>query len=154
MKKVFNGKSFNTETAKELGTIYSAALPDSLEYFSETLYLTKSGNYFIHGAGGPRSPYYDIKTVNGITGSVAGEHIRPVSPDEARAWGKEHLAADEYTALFEIDMESVDTKEKMSIVVSAACKSRLRRIRERTGKTFSQIIEESVMSCYSGEKGE
>lgn len=53
MKKIIDGKMYNTETAKECGTW------DNCEYgfnrVEETLYRKKTGEFFIHGEGGANS---------------------------------------------------------------------------------------------------
>src|SRR5690554_5959938 len=96
MKKVIDGSLYNTDTAKELGN-YSYSNRTDFNYFSETLYRTRSGKYFIHGEGGPMSKYAVSTGQNSWSG---GEHIEPVSIDTAREWAEENLTADEYAEIF------------------------------------------------------
>jgi hypothetical protein len=139
MKKVIAGALYNTDTAQELGYVEPAGSNRSdFNYFCETLYRTKSGKYFLHGKGHGNSRYGEW---HGNTGGW-GEQIRPYTPEEAREWAEENLTADEYSAVFGEPEEASDTKEILNISISAELKSRLIKMREDTGKSISQIIED------------
>lgn len=56
MKKVINGKMYNTETAERLAD-WDNGRWDSLDACSEILYRKCNGELFLHGDGGCRSPY-------------------------------------------------------------------------------------------------
>lgn len=56
MKRVIEGHRYDTDTAKKIGTDGYSNRSD-FDYWEETLYKTKSGFFFIHGEGGPRSRY-------------------------------------------------------------------------------------------------
>lgn len=141
MKKVIDGKQYNTQTAKELGKYENMKGRQAPAYYCETLYLTRSGKYFLHGIGGSRSFYRTVR-----------EEIQPMFPQDAAAWAEEHLKPSEYAALFE-DTGAEDEKKMLVVQVSAACKNKLQRIKETTGKTFGEIVEESLMQV-SGENAE
>ena len=51
MKKVINGALYDTKTAKLLGED-SYSNPGDFHYWTEQLYRTKSGKYFLHGTDG------------------------------------------------------------------------------------------------------
>ena len=142
MKKVIEGKLYNTETAQELGYVEPAGYNSSdFNYFRETLYRTKSGKYFLHGEGHGNSRYGEW---HGNTGGW-GEKIRPYTQEDAREWAEKNLTADEYAKAFETPEEASDTKAILNISVSAELKSRLIRMREETGKSISQLIEEKFV---------
>jgi hypothetical protein len=139
MKKVINGSLYNTETAQSLGCVEPAGYNSSdFNYFKETLYRTKSGKYFLHGEGHGNSRYGEWR---GNTGGW-GEQIRPYTPEEARQWAGENLSAKEYIEAFGEPEEASDIKVPLNISVSAEFKSLLISLREETGKSISQIIEE------------
>lgn len=139
MKKVIEGSLYNTETARELGSIEPAGYNhNDFTYFKETLYLTKSGKYFLHGQGGGNSRYGEWV---GNTGGW-GEEIRPYTPEEAREWAEENLTADEYEEAFGEPEEASDTKSPLNITVSTEFRSLLQKMKEDTGKSMSQIIED------------
>lgn len=96
MKRIINGKKYDTDTAKFLGYAgYSH--PGDFGYWRETLYVKKTGEFFIHGVGGPMSKYAHRTGLNEWSG---GEEIIPLSPEEARKWVEENLDADEYELAF------------------------------------------------------
>jgi len=139
MKKVIDGALYNTDTAQELGYVEPAGYNSSdFNYFKETLYRTKSGKYFLHGEGHGNSRYGEW---HGNTGGW-GEQIRPYTPEEARKWAEENLEADEYAQIFGEPEEASDTKTPLNISVSAELKAKLIKMREDTGKSISQIIED------------
>lgn len=96
MKKIINGKMYNTETAKELGDYWNGYYEGDFYFLKETLYLKKSGEYFLHGEGGAASKY--CKRFG--DGRIGDNVIIPFSEEEAKEWAVEYLSADEYEALF------------------------------------------------------
>lgn len=48
MKKIINGKAYNTETAKELGSYWNGYPHGDFSYVCETLYVKRTGEYFLH----------------------------------------------------------------------------------------------------------
>jgi hypothetical protein len=138
MKKVINGSLYNTDTAECIGTWDNGETPREFTYFSETLYRTKSGKYFIHGEGHANSCY---GVWHGNSGGW-GEQIRPYSPEEAREWAEDHLTAEEYASAFGEPEEASDNKVPLNISVSAEFKNFLIKLKEETGKSISEIIEE------------
>ena len=96
MKKIINGRRYDTDTAKILGSAgYSH--PGDFNYWRETLYVKKTGEFFLHGFGGPLSKYARSIALNEWTG---GEEIIPLSLEEAQKWTEENLEAEEYEEIF------------------------------------------------------
>lgn len=96
MKKIIDGRMYNTETAKVIA-YNSNNLPKSeLEYCMETLYRKRNGEYFLHGDGGAYSPYNRC-----VQGHLCGdEKIIPLCEEEAKEWCEENLDADEYIKIW------------------------------------------------------
>lgn len=140
MKKIINGALYNTETAKEIGTHDSGYSHNDFNYFTESLYRSKSGKYFLHGEGGANSKYGKWRGNSG----GAGEEIRAYTPDEAREWAEEHLTADEYIA--EFGEPEDDESETLNIYISAKAKRRLEQLRSESGKSISKIVEDMINS--------
>ncbi len=86
MKKVIEGKVYNTETAEELHDWSNHYPCSDFKACSESLYRTKKGAFFIAGSGGPLSSY--AVPCGGGTGGSEG--IRPVSREEALEWLESH----------------------------------------------------------------
>lgn len=101
MKKIIGGKRYNTETAKYIGSGSPDCGVNDFEYFEESLYQKKTGEFFLHGEGGPASKYA-IEAYGSMRGS---EKIIPISLKEARAWGEKYLSTDEYEEVFEVEEE-------------------------------------------------
>lgn len=97
MKKVINGKMYNTETAKAVG-YYDNNLPrNDLGYCEETLYKKKTGEFFLYGIGGPASKY--SKPVIDLNWS-GSESIIPLSNEEAKKWAETNLDTNKYEKIF------------------------------------------------------
>ena len=80
MKKVINGRSYNTETAKELGYQTNGYANNDFYFTGETLYRKKTGEFFLYGEGGAYSIYgRDFGMSRG-----SGKKIIPLSEDEAK----------------------------------------------------------------------
>lgn len=96
MKKIINGKLYNTETAELITEWENGFTYNDFSYVSETLYQTKKGAYFIFYIGGAMSKY--AKHYGQTTSGSKG--IKLLTEEEAKAWVMEHLEADEYIKLF------------------------------------------------------
>ena len=99
MKKIINGKLYNTETAKEIGSWWNGYGSSEFNHCAETLYQKNNGEYFMYGRGGALSIYAETH------GSDVGwgNCIVPMTDKEARAWAEEHLNADEYLEAFKAE---------------------------------------------------
>lgn len=91
MKKIINGKVYNTDTAQFIGEWENNYNTGDFRYCREVLYKTKKGNYFVYGEGGPMSKYSKSCGNNSSTGS---EDIELITPDEARMWAHHYMDAD------------------------------------------------------------
>ena len=97
MKKIINGKKYNTETAKEIGCWSNNYYCNDFNYCKETLYRKQTGEYFLYGHGGAMSKYSQSCGQNTWSG---GSEIIPMTETEAREWAEEHLDCDEYEEIF------------------------------------------------------
>ena len=93
MKKIIDGKRYDTATAEQVASWDNGLGSGDFNNCSEEIYLTKSGNWFIHGEGGALTGYSESCGNNSTCG---GEDIRPVTTAEAREWLEGH---DEIEAL-------------------------------------------------------
>ena len=83
MKKIIDGKRYNTDTAEEIATWSNGCNYGDFDWCRETLYKTSRGAYFLHGEGGARTQYSRSAGTNWVGG---GEDITPQTPEEARSW--------------------------------------------------------------------
>lgn len=96
MRKIIDGKVYNTETAECLGFWSNHLSITDFRYCKESLYRTRKGRYFIYGEGGAMSCY--AEQCGDMWGD--GADIRVVSEKEAREWAERHFDADEYENAF------------------------------------------------------
>ena len=97
MKKVLNGKLYDTDKAQRLANWENIQDCRSFNHLEETLYRKRTGEYFLHGCGEARTKYAKRYEDN-MWGH--GEDIIPVSVENARSWAEEHLDADDYEKIF------------------------------------------------------
>ena len=96
MKKIINGKLYDTDTAKEFGTYLNGYDYTDLRRMRETLYKKKTGEFFLYGCGGPMSKY--AESCGNTT--CSGAAIIPLTLDEAKKWAEEHINPDVYIEIF------------------------------------------------------
>lgn len=97
MKKIINGKKYDTDTAKELASDGNGLGYRDFRNVHEALYIKRTGEYFLYGCGGAMSKYAHAIDDNSWSG---GEKIVPLTEAEAREWAETHIDADEYEAIF------------------------------------------------------
>ena len=87
MKKVIEGKLYDTETADILHA-WDNNLPNSdFNNCAEALYRTRNGRFFIEGIGGAMSRWSESCSDNSRSG---GKGILPLGVDDALVWAEEH----------------------------------------------------------------
>lgn len=141
MKKIIKGAVYNTETAKMLAEWDNNYPVNDFNYMEETLYRTKSGNWFLHCQGGGLSPY--AQTHGDSKGW--GEYINPISFENAQQWAEEKLDGDKYEEIFGI----VDEEEtyRINAYVTTESKHKLMLEQNKTGESISSILEKLILKC-------
>lgn len=97
MKKIINGRMYNTDTAKRLCWASSDCGCRDFSYWKEELYQKRTGEFFLYGEGGPASPY---SRRCGQSEWSDGWSIKPMTEQQARKWAERNLSADEYIEIF------------------------------------------------------
>ena len=95
MRKIINRKAYDTSTAKLLTVWDNGCSPSDFGYTSESLYIKRTGEYFIHGESNASGKYASFSY--GMYGH--GENITPLTKEEAMEW-VESRANDEYENIF------------------------------------------------------
>ena len=96
MKKIIDGRTYNTETATLLCS-YEYSYVSSFDWYTEALYRTRKGAYFIYGEGHANSPYatqYDLHEWG------PGDGWRVLTEEEAREYIEEKGSTAEYIEAF------------------------------------------------------
>lgn len=95
------GKVFNTETAEMIAHYDNGLGSRDFRNLSEGLYITKKGNYFLAGDGGPMTKYAEPCGSNSWGGGSGIEHI---SKSEALEWCEMHeIDADIIAKYFDVE---------------------------------------------------
>lgn len=139
MKKIINGKVYDTDTAKRLAG-WDNGIYGALESVSETLYRKKTGEYFVHGEGGAMTQYASPKGQNSWAG---GERIMPMAYDDAKAWAEERLTAAAYEELFGTVAED-GTRTVVTYSIAAASAETIRRRASELGISSGEYIDRLV----------
>ena len=89
-------EKYDTDTATFLGD-FCYSDPGDFNYYEEELYQKRTGEFFIYGKGGPRSPYAKAIGQNSWTGS---ENIVPLTIADAMEWAEKNMDVDDYEDIF------------------------------------------------------
>jgi len=102
MIRVWDKKVYDTTKAEEIA-FYDAPIPvNDYNWYTETLYRTKKGNWFLAGRGGPMSQWNESDGFGEMTGSYG---IRPLERGDALNWLQSHEMPDHIIQYFGDDLE-------------------------------------------------
>lgn len=138
MKRIINGRRYDTSTAKLLG-VASYGICTDFAYWREELYVKRTGEYFLYGEGGPMSKYSQQVGQNEWKG---GHEIRPLSLKEAKKWSEKFLSADTYEEIFGKVEEG---KVQVSTWIEKGIKAEIDKLRDEQGLTIADIIKAGVL---------
>ena len=129
MKKVIRGRLYDTTKAKEIGSTYGGG--ETRSDFHETLYKKRTGEYFLYCCGGE-----------------PGEHIKPLSFDEAKEWAEVALDGDEWVTEFG-DPEENKNKQVVAISITTGAVDIVKRAAQISGKSVTETIEALIREQLS-----
>lgn len=140
MKKVINGKVYDTERAERVGDWDNGKWDDRLYRCCEELYRKRTGEFFLYGYGGPGSKYSVSCGNNSWSGS---EKIIPLTYEAARKWAEEHLDGEEYEKIFG-EIAEDESRAVITISMSAAAIERAKRSAAMSNMSLSAYIESLI----------
>ena len=124
MKKIINGKVYDTATAQKIAE-WEINLPTDINYLCESLYLKKTGEYFIFGSGGANTRY----------AAVSGSgNFRP----------GEHLDGNTYEAIFGDVVEDDGSITLTTLRLPSALVETVRRRAIENGVTMTAYIQAAI----------
>ena len=141
MKQVIKGKRYDTDTAKyiaETSSRENGIGPSNFNFWSETLYQKRTGEFFLFGEGGPMSKYSQPYENNG---SQSGCKIIPLTFDQAKQWAEKALDADEYETLFG-PVEEDSNKHVMLLSVNESTYQIIKRLAVEKQISMSQVVND------------
>ena len=137
MKKIINGKKYDTETAQRVAEWDNGRYRNDFDRCSEELYRKKTGEFFLYGEGGPMSRYARSCGQNQWCG---GEEIIPLNYDAAQKWAEDHLDGDEYKKIFG-EVAEDDSKVSATFRLSASTLEQIKRRAAEHGLGLSEYVE-------------
>lgn len=140
MRKIINGKSYDTEKAREVAEWGTHLGWRDFHNIEETLYCKKTGEYFLFGEGGPMTQYAEAVGQNSWTG---GKRIMPMTYAEAKEWAEKHMDADDYEKEFG-EIAEDDSNVVLSISIPGTVDAKLRRMAQEAGISISGMIAKLV----------
>lgn len=136
MKKIINGKVYDSDKATGIGSWDNGCGYNDFNYVSETLYRKRTGEYFILGGGGAMTKYAVSTGNNSWGGSTK---IIPLTYDAANKWAMDHLSANEYEKEFGEIVED-DNSETITVSIPASSAAKLRRMAQQKEISISSLI--------------
>lgn len=133
MRKIVKGKMYDTDKAREVGM--NCNNETGFGHWCETLYQKRTGEFFLHGEGGPMTKYARRIEQNSWSG---GEQIIPMSYKTAQEWAEENLEAGEYENIFGEVSEGED--DTIVCKLSAADSAKLRRMAQERGISVTAMV--------------
>lgn len=140
MKKIINGKVYDTEKAQCVGGWSNGQYTSDFSYCSEDLYKKRTGEFFLYGEGGPMSKYAESCGNNSWSG---GAKIIPLSYKAAQEWAEEHLNGEEYESIFG-EVEEDESKTAVTLSLSVAAVEKARKTASEKGISLSAYIESLI----------
>ena len=137
MKKIVNGKVYDTETAALVGEWDNGKLDDRLYICSEDLYRKRTGEFFLRGFGGPGSKY---AVSAGNSSWSGGEKIIPLTYEAAQKWAAEHLDGDAYEQIFGA-VEEDDSRKMVALYLQKAKIEAYKRAASKAGTSLTAYLE-------------
>ena len=145
MRKVINGRTYNTETSKRIGS-WDNGIRGDFRSCEEDLYKNTKGAYFLVGEGGPMSKY----AVSHGNSSSGGQKLIPMTASEAQEWAEEHLDAEEYETEFGVQEEAspsdLTTRERVTLTLDIGVVARLRKHSADTGVPMARTADKAIVA--------
>ena len=139
MKKIIEGKKYDTETAQKCGAKKYGNYGD-IKFIWETLYKKRTGEFFLHCEGGAATKYGEKVGTNAWE---SGELIDPLSYEEAMDWAEENLSGDEYEMIFG-EVPEDDSTSVLSARIATSTIEKLKRFQSASGEKMGSIVEKAI----------
>ena len=144
MKKVINGKCYNTETSKKIGEYWNGLGTNDFTHIEEDLYVNSKGTYFLVGSGGAMTKY---SWSEGNTSGGRANVVTPMTKDEAMEWLEEndnkgyikHFGTPE-------EAEPDDNRERVTFMLDSKLIDRLRAMSKETDVPMSRYMDKAIQA--------
>lgn len=147
IKRIIDGRTYNTETATELAgwSSYDSGKDDDVRRgeIGEVLYQTRHGAYFVVG--------YDDNRY-GEDQEELPLSLKPLDPDEAQEWAEKRLPPEQVEALFGVMPEAGDTEAKLTVRMPESLRLRLAAAAESQKQSLNAWIVRCLETCSAPAK--
>lgn len=140
MKRIIDGKKYDTETAKEIGFWANEYNKFDFNFVKETLYLKRTGEFFLLGEGGANSKY---ARQCGSNSWDSGSEIIPLTFSSAKDWSEENLDIETLEKYFG-EVPEDDGKRIVSFSISISAHEKLKRLASQKNLRFSEFLENVI----------
>lgn len=147
MKRIIDGKTYNTETATQVGPDYYFRPEDPVEF--ERLYQNRHGAYFLHRCS--------EEWVEPVGSFLKLDHIEPLTPAEAQGWMEEHLAGipELVEAHFGEMPEAGQGESRFTLRLPDVLKHRIDALAKSSGQSTNAWVTRCLERCAAAqEQGE
>lgn len=138
VKRIIEGKSYNTETATQLASWSSTGNPDLAQHpeHGGILFQTRFGAYFVVRYDEGQDPWDDNY-----------EKLIPLEPEQALRWAEKHCSADQVEAMFGEMPEAGDAEAKLTLRMPEVLRKRLVALAETRKQSLNAWIVRCLESC-------
>lgn len=117
LKKIINGKTYNTSTASLLSTYAYDKTRDEYAWQWEYLYQTRSGAFFLVGEGlSGYTPFGAL--LPGTNDYIRGHALLPLEVHQAKKWLEIRDCVEDYAEIFGMPGEATDEDKSSSFVMT------------------------------------
>ena len=143
MKKIINKKLYDTETATWLAGWDNGYFGGDCHLAIERLYRKRTGEYFLNCEGGGWSEYGE----RWGNDWVYGEHIIPLTLEQAQKWAEEKLEVSEYAEIFGMPEED-ESQSVRTITLPASMVEALQQDAEKAGLSLIDYVGSITSKNY------
>lgn len=139
MRKIIDGRRYDTDTAKKIWEHEPIENMNDINYYRETLYQKNNGELFMHCVGNAGSKHNKPSGANCRRGS---ETINPIDYYSARQWALERMPEDQYNDIFgEVDvLNCCETKREVCICMTESERKKIKQNAAKCGLSVSAYI--------------
>jgi len=138
IKRIIDGKTYNTETATMLASWSSTDNPETMQRpeYGGILYQTRHGAYFV------------VQYDDGLEPWESGyQDLIPMDPETAQRWTEKHCSTDDVEKLFGEMPEAGDAEAKLTLRMPESLRRRLVLIADRRQQSLNAWIVRCLEGC-------
>jgi HicB family len=138
MKRIIEGRTYNTETATEVASWSGFTDPEAMRApeSGAVLYQTRHGAYFLVSFNEALEPWED-----------GYEKLTPLDPEQAQRWAEKHCSTEEVERLFGEQPEAGDAEAKLTLRMPEALRRRLVLLAESRKQSLNAWIVRCLETC-------